>query len=112
MKVLKNGKKKSRSKIEFIEQLEPSEQLKIISSAYRIFVDSSEIKNIQWIVTQEVRFANLELTKLVTLIDISNLEKGSHTIFVKIKTKQEGYDTKLEDKRGNYYAKAYFLIDK
>jgi hypothetical protein len=97
--------------VKSFERIKPKERLKLIGSIYDIYVDSIQIKNISWMVlhTDGIFF---ETSKLVSLIDISDFPRGSHQLIVRIRFKPEEYVIERSNPNLNYYAKAYFFIDR
>ena len=83
----------------------------MIEAAYEVAVDNTPVKNLQWIMEENALFT-LSTIKMTTALDASNLSAGRHTITVRIRSKTKDYVVNQNDPSLNFYANAYFLIER
>jgi hypothetical protein len=102
---------KKDTSIKSFKRIKPKEKLRLIGSVYEIYIDSIQIKNLQWMIQQKT-ILGFETSKLVSLIDVGDLSEGTHELMVRIRLKREEYLVDPSNPEINYYAKAYFFIDR
>ncbi len=100
--------------IKSFDGIKATEKLRLVGSVYEIYIDSTLISNLQWMVQKqnEKSIFGFETSKLVSLIDVSDFARGSHQLIVRIRLKPKEYVVDRSDPELNYYAKAYFFIDR
>jgi hypothetical protein len=112
IELLKEWKKANKdTSIKSFEDIRPDEKLRLIGSIYEIHIDSIQIKNLQWMIQQNEGLF-FESSRLISLIDVSELPRGSHQLIVRIRLKPDEYKIDRLNPNLNYYAKAYFFIDR
>lgn len=110
---MRNGKKtKKDTSIKSFAGIRAKEMMGLIGSVYEIYVDSIQIKNLQWMIQQEPVLGFGNISRLISIIDLNDFEWGSHQLIVRIRLKPEDYVIDKSNPELNYYAKAYFFIDR
>ncbi len=100
-------KEEQDSTTQSFEDIVTKDKLALIGSLYEVYIDSTQIKNLQWMI-QFKYILGYRRANLISLIDVSDFSTGSHQLIVRLRLDSSKYTSSVDD----YFAMTYFFIDR